>query len=306
METRLFDASPIFDTKVNGILSYMISLNKYTVAALMLSLVLVILVVFVFARGLRKDLQVTDYTLRFENLPSSFDGLRIAQISDLHGCTVDDLIESVQSFSPDLIFCTGDVFDGVQHADVTMDILEHCQNIAPVYFVSGNHEYYSGHWKDRFEELERLGFHMMDNRVETISRNGQTIEIAGLRDPDLNWTWSASRRLKVLKEDLKTLPEKQNFRLMLFHRADLFEELSPANPDAVFSGHLHGGHWRLFNHGVIAPSDGDHSQLFPKYDAGVFEHDGMKLIVSRGLGDQMSVPRLFNRPELVLVTLHTD
>ncbi|UNT96244.1 metallophosphoesterase [Allobaculum mucilyticum] len=271
-------------------------------------------------QALRQDLQTSRYDINAVGLPAAFDGLRILHLSDLHGSMPEGLLETCKTLEPDLIFCTGDMYDGVQHAAITDNLLDSLTKLAPVYLVGGNHEYYAGSWNKRAEKLEGRGIHVMDDRVLTlhasdlprISKDAKlndgadpAIEIAGLADPDLRYTWSAARRLKEMKHSMQQLPEKKDFRLLLYHRADLFEQTAPLKADVVFSGHLHGGQWRFFNHGLLAPDDGDRCVVFPKYDAGVFERDDSALVVSRGLGDQMKVPRLFNRPEVILVTLHS-
>lgn len=259
--------------------------------------------VFTVEYAMRCDLQKSEYSVRCPDLPLAFDGLSILHLSDLHGKNPVGLLEAAKESRPDLIFITGDFYDGVQNASTTENILHELQTIAPVYLVGGNHEYYARNWSKRAAALGRQGIHVVENRVEVIEKNGSSIEIAGLRDPDLDWRWSAAKRLSVLEEDLENLPAKKSFRLLLFHRADLFDQTASAKASVTFSGHLHGGHWRLFGKGLLAPSDGDRIHFFPKYDAGLFYTPHGILVVSRGLGDQMKIPRLFNRPQILVIRL---
>lgn len=249
----------------------------------------------------------TRILLRCPGLPQAFDGFRIAMLSDLHGNRLPGLEQTIRDYGPDLIACTGDIYDGVQHAARTEAWLNSLQTIAPVCFVSGNHEFYAGNWKRRSESLKKQGIHVLDNECITLRRNGQTIEICGLADPDLKASWSYERRLEELLNGLKKLPPKRSWRLLLFHRADLFEQISSADADLTLSGHLHGGHWRLFGHGLFAPNDGNGRSLFPTYDSGLYTtEEGHMLYVSRGLGDQMALPRLMNPPELVFLSLKAE
>lgn len=267
--------------------------------------VLAILIGILFSSGaFRNDLEVSEMTIELSDLPEAWDGVKIAHVSDLHGNNPKGMMEAIENDHPDLIFATGDVYDGVQHADTTNKVLSSLSKIAPVYMVSGNHEYYSGQWKKRAANLDQLGITLLDHDVMTLYKEGQPLEIAGIQDPDFHYRWSFDRRLEQLNEDVGKLPEKKACRLLLFHRADLFDYLEKTQADLVFSGHIHGGHIRLFGKGFLQPNDGNGSRFFPKYDSGLFEQpDGMKMIESRGLGDQMIIPRLYNRPQLLLITL---
>ncbi len=252
-----------------------------------------------------ESFQVTQETLDFKNLPQAFDGLRLVHLSDLHGNFFEGLIEAIQTFQPDLIVCTGDIYDGVRYASISDQLLDQLISIAPVYFISGNHEYYAGNWQIRQDTLRKKGIHILENSCETLEQNGQTIEICGLADPDFHSRWNYDLRLEQFEREMAMLPKKKpnTFRLLLSHRADLFEQSLPVQADLTLSGHLHGGHWRFLNQGLLAPNNGDGIVWFPKYTSGLYEKDGQYLFVSRGLGDQMKIPRLFNPPELVFLTL---
>ena len=247
--------------------------------------------------------QVTQKTLKFKTLPAAFDGLRLVQLSDLHGNSLEGLVETIQDLKPDLILCTGDIYDGVRYATISDQVLEDLIPIAPVYFVSGNHEYYAGNWNRRKKVLLQKGIHVLDNTCEILEKQGQTLEICGLADPDFHSKWDYARRLQQFEEEMAMLPAKNTFRILLSHRADLFEQSWPVEADLTLSGHLHGGHWRILDRGLIAPNNGDGIVWFPNYTSGLYEKNGHQLFVSRGLGDQMKIPRLFNPPELVCLTL---
>lgn len=252
-----------------------------------------------------KTFQVNYTTLTFENLPADFDGYRIVQLSDLHGNSFQGLVKAVACFKPDLIACTGDIYDGVRYAPISDQILKDLVKIAPVYFISGNHEYYAGNWQQRSLSLEKMGIHVLDNQCTKIAKKDSFIELCGLADPDFHSRWDFATRLEQFEREMAMLPQKENgvFRILLSHRADLFEYSWPVQADLTLSGHLHGGHWRIFGKGLIAPNNGDGVVWFPKYDSGYYNIQGHHLLVSRGLGDQMKIPRLFNQPELICLTL---
>ncbi len=251
-------------------------------------------------------LQITRYEVKTKNLPSAFEGLKIVQLSDTHGKKVKGLIEAVQEAKPDLILLTGDIYDGIQGEKESDQLIKQLLPIAPVYMVSGNHEYYLKDYPSKKNWIKEQGIHLLENEAAVFEKDGQSIEIAGVDDPDLEHAWKAARREEQLIQNLNRLPAKTGYRILLSHRADLAELTAKTNPDLILSGHLHGGHWRFFNHGFLQPNNGDGLCLFPRYDGGCYEVNYSILIVSRGLGDQMAVPRLFNRPELVETTLHAS
>lgn len=249
---------------------------------------------------------VSEYTLEIKGLPKEFDNMRIAHLSDLHGTEPDFIFSELERTKPDLVACTGDIYDGVRFAQKTTQLIAHLQEFGDVYFVSGNHEYYAGDWENKKEKLIGMGVHVLDNKTEMIERNGAKIEICGIEDPDLNKNWSYAKRLEQFNENLEAIPSCSNYtRIFLNHRADLFEELPHDFADVVLSGHMHGGHWRIFHHGLIGPNNGDRREIFPKYTSGIYQRDDMQMVVSRGLGDQIKIPRLFNPPEFVWVILKT-
>lgn len=250
-----------------------------------------------------RSVRVSEQSLPFKNLPEAFSGFRIVQLSDLHGRHPKGLIERIKELEPDVIVCTGDLYDGVHGQKITDQVLDALPGIAPTYFVSGNHEYYAGSWPERIQNLEKRDIHVLNNACTTLMRNGESLELCGVDDPDQNHHWNYARRLKQFEKNLSMLPKKEAFRILLSHRADLAEQSAAANADLILSGHIHGGQWRFFHQGLIGPYNGDHLLILPKYDAGLFEVNGSKLYVSRGLGDRMAVPRLFNPPELVCLNL---
>lgn len=267
-------------------------------------LILAVILLFAWNHKLNQSIQITQQSIELDCLPPAFDGYRIVQVSDLHGNDPHDLIDKTKAFKPDLIACTGDLFDGVQHAKTTYRVLKELTEIAPVYFVSGNHEYYAGNWAERTVHLSKMGIHLLENECTQIWKDHQCIELCGIDDPDLNYRWSYARRLQQHQENLAKLPSKQDMiRILLSHRADLFEESLQADADLILSGHIHGGHWRILNKGILTPYNGDRFVFFPKYDAGLFRIGNCQMFVSRGLGDQMRIPRLLNPPELVWITL---
>jgi hypothetical protein len=249
-------------------------------------------------------LQTSRYTVSIQNLPKSMEGLEIAHVSDLHGRDGSRVLYALQKEKPDLIAATGDIFDGVQESGTALQFLKDLVKIAPVYMVSGNHEYYRKDWKQLQNEVRLAGVHLLENEVQLFQKGDAVIEIAGIAEPDLYYGASRAKRNTILHQQEALLPEKKHPRILLFHRADMNPNLQREDYDLILGGHLHGGHWRLFGKGLICPNDGDGISFFPAHSAGIYRERGMSAEISRGLGDNMIVPRLFNRPQLVILTLH--
>lgn len=137
--------------------------------------------------------------------------------------------------------------------------------------------------------------------------NGE-IALSGIDDPFTRD--GASMRRNVRHSLKKIAPDMSMFNLLLFHRANMFDTIKDSGFDLILTGHMHGGQFRLpTGQGVIAPKSswGSNSpMLFPKYFAGRYQHKNTTMIVNRGLGNPMPIPRLFNRPEITVIKLRRD
>ncbi len=250
-------------------------------------------------------LSVTHYELAFENLPADFDGFRIVQLTDLHGSEFGEnnsrLIDKVSDEKPDIIVLTGDFLDRGKTRDqlpklkVLIDAL--CK-LAPVYFVSGNHDWNSGEITALTSLLKDSGVRYLRNECLSIERGNQSIILAGVEDPN-GWA-------DMLKPDevVDIIHDGHpgNFIVLLGHRNTWIEKYPELKVDIILSGHSHGGIVRLPLIGGIL---GNSAELFPEHDAGLFETDAYSLIISRGLGNSVSVPRFMNTPEIISLTLRT-
>lgn len=241
--------------------------------------------------------EVNEWTIHCPDLPSSFDGLRIAQVSDLHNAShwekaVDALLEA----KPDLIVLTGDLIDS-RHTDVdtALRFVRRAMELAPCFYVTGNHESRVIQWHELRRGLLDAGVQVLENECSTIERNGACISILGLMDPDFGGNMDDALK--------KLVPEAEDFTILLSHRPERFELYASRNVDLVFSGHAHGGQVRIpFVGGLIAP----HQGLFPPYDEGLFQEDGTSMLVSRGVGNSIIPLRINNRPEIVVAVLECE
>ena len=248
-------------------------------------------------------LGVTRLEIGLEGLPEGFDGFRIVQLSDLHGSRFGEgnarLIEKVRAEEPELIALTGDFLDeGKTERELPEleALVRELAAIAPVYFVSGNHDWASGEAYTLFETLEAAGAVCLRNEYLRLERGGDSIVLAGVDDP--NGPAEMAEPDEFVAQLRKEAPE--DFVLLLAHRAYWAEKYPELDVDLILCGHTHGGVVRLpFVGGLAASNMG----LFPEYDAGLFELPGYTLFISRGLGNSVPLPRFLNTPELVSITL---
>jgi hypothetical protein len=261
---------------------------------------LLILAAFVWTQN--EWIQITNLSYQSKELPEAFDGFRILQISDLHnhrfGSNQERLLKSIKAISPDLIVVTGDLIDRRRYnLEPIQELLANFPDL-PTYSVSGNHEIWSGNYPEVKALIETNGWHALDNQSAIISRDNDSIQIIGLMDP-------ASRDQGDIQanvtQNLNALSiQSGKFTILLSHRPNPFEIYANYPIDLVFSGHAHGGQFRLpFLGGFIAPDQG----LFPEYTEGMHTLNQTTMVVSRGLGNSIIPLRVFNRPELVVVTL---
>ncbi len=257
------------------------------------------------------EIEVNDYAVISEELPLEFNGFKILQVSDLHntefGEEHSNIIEKIKECEPDIIVTTGDLIDAEKtNIDLAVEFMAKAVEVAPVYFVTGNHEIrildnYIGFEK----KLADLGVKILDDNFSEITIDGQSITLIGLRDPmyyDEKDDEFYDEDIEITNARLSEFEEKtEGYTVLLSHRPELFEIYVKNHIDLVFSGHAHGGQFVLpCVGGAYAP----HQGIFPEYDMGVFEKDGTTMLVSRGLGNSIIPLRINNNPELIVVTLN--
>ena len=189
--------------------------------------------------------------------------------------------------------------------DIALDFAKNAIQIAPVYYVNGNHEAGLLQYDKLKEGLEAVGVIVLEDEVIQLNHNGSTLTLIGLSDPNYairNDVFDETPAMVSTK--LSGLQENENgYTILLSHRPELFETYVNCGMDLVFSGHAHGGQFRLpFIGGLVAPNQG----LFPKYDAGLYTDGTTNMIVSRGIGNSIIPIRFNNRPEVVLVELRAE
>lgn len=262
--------------------------------------VLAALLIWIFWAN--KALVTSVIEVRSETLPEEFEGFRIAQVSDLHNTEFGEgnakLFSLLREAGPDIIVVTGDLIDS-RHTDVDAAVrfIEGACEIAPVYYVTGNHESRLD-FDSIAPRLSEAGAVLLRNEAAYIERDGERIMLAGIDDPAFVRTGGDA--LERAGQELAQLPEPEEFTVLLAHRPDLIATYAWYGPALVLSGHAHGGQVRLPLIGALyAPGQG----FFPDYTAGLYEVGDTQMIVSRGLGNSLIPLRFNNRPELVLAVL---
>ena len=255
------------------------------------------------------DIKITEFDYSNSNIPADFDGFTIAQVSDLHNKTFGKnqktILAKLKSTAPDIIVITGDVIDRRKYdLDAALDFVKGAAKIAPVYYVTGNHEA----WLEDFEItkswLIEAGAIFMDNTEVSLTKGDSSFKLLGVSDPDfLTTQYAQGNDVTKMTKQLSKWSTDQSFKVLLTHRPELFDLYSENNMDLVFAGHTHGGQIRVpFVGGVVAPDQG----WFPKYTSGKYAQDASTMFVSRGLGNSLVPIRINNRPEILVVRLNSN
>lgn len=254
-------------------------------------------------------LEVNTFTIVSDRLPAAFSGFRIAQVSDLHNAEFGEdnekLLAMLRQAEPDIIVITGDLIDS-RHTDIAaaLAFAEAAVKIAPCYYVAGNHEARISEYDNFRAALEAAGVNVLENQRVELERGGEEIALLGVKDPSFQTDYLMGDSASVMSDALQELsPEDDAYTILLSHRPELFDIYVKYGVDLVFSGHAHGGQFRLpFVGALVAPNQG----LFPKYSAGLYSQGVTNMLVSRGIGNSIIPIRFNNRPEIVVVELRTE
>ena len=251
-------------------------------------------------------LQTQRFTYASPRLPEGFDGCVIVQLSDLHGAYFgednQELLSRVREAGPDYIFLTGDLLDQYRKTphSYAAALGGALADIAPTYFITGNHEWALPGVRKLMREMEEAGVAVLSNEYVLLERSGDRVLLAGIDDPN---GFADQKTPEELAQEVREA-WGDGFWLLLAHRNNYFEkQYSLLGADLVISGHGHGGLIRLpFTDGLVSAE----RRLFPSYTAGFYTANGSDVFVSRGLGNSGLTLRLFNRPEVVVLTLERE
>ena len=282
--------------------------KKYIKSAIVL---LIVIALLLFCSYQNSHLETTYYSYKAEQLGAEFDGYRIVQISDLHNAKFgkhnQKLGDRIRECEPDMIVLTGDLVDSNHtNVDRAVQFVDEIVKICPVYYVTGNHEYWleASEYDELMSGLTGAGAVILDDQVVEISRGDAKFRLVGLDDRSLSDGTLGTLLNDQAGQKEETADnensEKKEFTVVLAHEPQYLARYAGTGVDLVFSGHAHGGQFRLpFVGGIVAPDQG----FFPEYTAGEYYMNGTEMIVSRGLGNSVIPVRLFNYPQIVCVEL---
>lgn len=260
--------------------------------------VLAILVVLTLI-ALDERLILRTYTVVSPKLTAE---VRLAVVTDFHSSdNADDVVAMVASCAPDAVLMVGDLFDDDTQnrpTERTLSLMRQLSALYPCYYVSGNHEAWTGEMDALYQQTEEAGVTVLRMSSGVLTVRGQRIALCGIPDPYEMVFSGAPDTEEQLRQALEDV-DSADFTVLLAHRPELLAKYAQFPLDLVVSGHAHGGQVRIPGvlNGLYAPNQG----WFPKLAGGAYTQDGTTLIVSRGLAVRTRLPRIFNRPEVVLV-----
>lgn len=228
--------------------------------------------------------------------------VRLAVVTDFHSSdNADDVVAMVASCAPDAVLMVGDMFDddtANRPTERTLSLMRQLSAQYPCYYVSGNHEAWTGEMDALYQQTEEAGVTVLRMSSGVLTVRGQRIALCGVPDPYEMVFSGAPDTEEQLRQALEDV-DSADFTVLLAHRPELLAKYAQFPLDLVVSGHAHGGQVRIPGvlNGLYAPNQG----WFPKLAGGAYTQDGTTLIVSRGLAVRTWLPRIFNRPEVVLV-----
>lgn len=249
--------------------------------------------------ALDERLTLRTYTVASPKLTAE---VRLAVVTDFHSSdNADDVVAMVASCAPDAVLLVGDLFDDDTQnrpTERTLSLMRQLSAQYPCYYVSGNHEAWTGEMDALYQQTEEAGVTVLRMSSGVLTVRGQRIALCGIPDPYEMVFSGAPDTEEQLRQALEDV-DSADFTVLLAHRPELLAKYAQFPLDLVVSGHAHGGQVRIPGvlNGLYAPNQG----WFPKLAGGAYTQDGTTLIVSRGLAVRTRLPRIFNRPEVVLV-----
>ena len=275
---------------------------KYVILGI---IALALIAVFLYYENNKLD--ITRYRLKDEKI---INRLRIVHLSDLHSKASKKVLETVEKQEPDIIFITGDYIDDkARNKDKMLEYAKDLCELAPVYYITGNHERRLESFDELMQELKDCGFNVLLNETSQIRINESVLSILGLDENIADFDDYKARKKGTFEyADMsgyfRELDRLDGYKIVMSHCPENFEGVPQLNYsqydfDLQLSGHAHGGQFILPLFGpVYSPGQGIH----PKYARGSFG-EKPKLIVSRGIGNSEFPFRLFNHPEIIVITL---
>lgn len=264
---------------------------------------ILIILFFAFCYYQNNKIDITKYEIKSDCVMKD---IKIVHLSDFHSKPFKAVLEKAKMQNPDIICITGDyINDKCKNKDKMLAYGKELLKIAPVYYITGNHERRLDNFTELMEALKEIGFHVLLNSLAETDN----ITILGLDENQADFSDYKARKngtfkYKDMSSYFRLLEKSDKFRLVLCHFPENFEGLKEVNYsqydfDLQLSGHAHGGQWIMpFVGPLFSPGQG----ILPKYAKGSFGNRP-KLIISRGLGNSEFPLRLFNHPEIVIIDI---
>lgn len=255
--------------------------------------------------ALYQGLMVRSYTI---DTPKYRQGerLKLVVLSDLHSCPAGtigtQLIQCVQQQKPDYILLPGDIIDDHYPPAPAWKLLRGLAAIAPTYYVPGNHEYRTRQMPRILSNLHKCGVHVLMDQQILIAANSASLLLCGWEDPEkFRMQNLQPARSQAPNRPFSPIANQAAYSILLAHRPETIRDYLPLGFDLVVSGHAHGGQVRIpyLINGVFASGQG----LFPRLAGGCYRYANTTHIISRGLVVYPYIPRIFNPPELTVVTV---
>lgn len=229
--------------------------------------------------------------------------VRLAVLTDLHSCAYGEnqqrLLRAVEAQKPDLVVLVGDIVDDVLPEENAWTTVEALAGKCPCFYVTGNHEWWTGEIERICAQMTSCGVTVLRGDGGEVTVQGETLSLWGIDDPE---SGESGAQLRAVGEQA----QEEGFHILLAHRPEQIENYVSYPFDLILSGHAHGGQWRLpgLVNGLYAP----HQGLFPEYAGGRYDLEDAVFLVSRGLARESTriIPRIFNRPELVMVEIRPE
>ncbi len=281
---------------------------------------LVVVLLLAFMAGLiyrdNTFLTVSHYKVKFVRLPQAFNEFRILQLSDLHSASFGEdnkmLLDEMEAQNPHIVVLTGDMVNtGDKDFDVFLTFAGNLGRLYDTYYIVGNHEQNLEEGKQQalLQAIRDRGITVLENEKLELDRNGDKIDLYGMWFNLRYYKDSGNPHTKDISFDADTMEkimgskDSTRFSLLLTHNPLYFETYVQWGADLTLAGHIHGGMIRIpFVGGLLSPE----RDFFPEYSEGQYFINTKSMIVNRGLGNGDFGIRLFNRPEISVITLLKD
>ena len=227
--------------------------------------------------------------------------VRIALITDLHSCWYGreqgQIFSKIEREKPDIAVLSGDIFDDKIPDENAKILLERLAEICPCFYVTGNHELWSGRVREMKDYVQSIGVTVLSGNCRSINVNGAEIDVCGVDDP----FYMEESEWKKQIDSAFSKTSESHLKILASHRPERTKIYGQYDFDLILAGHAHAGQIRIpfLNRGLYAPDQG----FFAKYVNGPYKQpNGSVLVVSRGLARESTpLPRFFNRPEIAII-----